>query len=146
MSSYEKNIFSYSVIHHYIYFSKRVKNLKEQLQTITTKHKSDEQTWNNKLNELMSALDKEKSLTQAEIEQRQKLEAALQESQNILQKLKTKVSSLENNGHSSGEYEANLVILLNNILYITYAYCLLYLIFYLIFIVEIFLRHLIFLW
>ena len=59
--------------------------------------------WSNKLNDLTSALDNEKSLTKAEMEQKQKLEAALQESQNILQKLKAKVSSLEHNGPSSGK-------------------------------------------
>ena len=77
--------------------------MKEQLQTITTKYKSEEQMWSNKLNDLTSALDNEKSSTKAEMEQKQKLEAALQESQNILQKLKAKVSSLEHNGPSSGK-------------------------------------------
>ena len=77
--------------------------MKEQLQTITTKYKSEEQMWSNKLNDLTSALDNEKSSTKAEMEQKQKLEAALQESQNILQKLKAKVSSLEHNGPNSGK-------------------------------------------
>lgn len=60
---------------------------------------------NNKLNDLMSALEEAKKLTQAEIEQKQQLEVAIKENQNTIERLKAKMSGFEGNGPNPGMYK-----------------------------------------
>ncbi|XP_050362802.1 myosin-9-like isoform X2 [Nymphalis io] len=73
-----------------------VNSLKEQIQSMTMQHKTEVQELNNKLKEVMTALDEERHLSQRETEQKHNLERSLKESQSIIEELKTKITELEN--------------------------------------------------
>ncbi|XP_039745936.1 myosin heavy chain, muscle-like isoform X3 [Pararge aegeria] len=73
-----------------------VNELKEQIQTMTTQHKAEVEDLDSKLKELMTALQEQKNVALCVTEQKQEIEMALAESQNVIEELKTQVTKLEN--------------------------------------------------
>ncbi|XP_045459861.1 paramyosin-like [Melitaea cinxia] len=73
-----------------------VNDLKEQIQSMTTQHKSEIQEFNRKLKDMTSVLEEQKQISQRESEQKQHLETILRESQSAIEELKAKITELEN--------------------------------------------------
>ncbi|XP_052738120.1 forkhead-associated domain-containing protein 1-like [Bicyclus anynana] len=72
-----------------------VNALKEQIQSMTTQHKSEVQDLNNKLKELIGALEEQKNMTQRITEEKHEVEMSLMETQNTIEDLKTQIINLE---------------------------------------------------
>ncbi|CAH2091841.1 unnamed protein product [Euphydryas editha] len=73
-----------------------VNNLKEQIQSMTTQHKSEIQDFNKKLKEMTSVIEEQKHISQRETEQKVNLETLVRESQSAIEELKAKITELEN--------------------------------------------------
>ncbi|CAH0397289.1 unnamed protein product [Chilo suppressalis] len=73
-----------------------VVQLKEQIENMTNQHKSMVQELTNQIKELKHTLEDQKVIYQKETEQKQATQAALQDSQNIIEELRAKITELEN--------------------------------------------------
>lgn len=76
--------------------------MKEQIQSMTTQHKSEIQEFNRKLKDMTSVLEEQKQFSQRESEQKVNLETLLRESQSAIEELKAKITELENSKPNPG--------------------------------------------
>lgn len=76
--------------------------MKEQIQSMTTQHKSEIQEFNRKLKDMTSVLEEQKQISQRESEQKVNLETLLRESQSAIEELKAKITELENSKPNPG--------------------------------------------
>lgn len=76
--------------------------MKEQIQSMTTQHKSEIQDFNRKLKDMTSLLEEQKQISQRESEQKVNLETLLRESQGAIEELKAKITELENSKPNPG--------------------------------------------
>lgn len=76
--------------------------MNEQIQSMTTQHKSEIQEFNRKLKDMTSVLEEQKQISQRESEQKENLETLLRESQSAIEELKAKITELENSKPNPG--------------------------------------------
>lgn len=76
--------------------------MKEQIQSMTTQHKSEIQEFNRKLKDMTFVLEEQKQISQRESEQKVNLETLLRESQSAIEELKAKITELENSKPNPG--------------------------------------------
>lgn len=76
--------------------------MKEQIQSMTTQHKSEIQEFNRKLKDMTFVLEEQKQISQRESEQKVNLETLLRESQSAIEDLKAKITELENSKPNPG--------------------------------------------
>lgn len=81
----------------------RIIELNEQIETLTTQHKSAIQELTNQLKATKTAFEEQRRATDQERELKETAEAALVESQNIIEDLKTKITELENSRPNPGK-------------------------------------------